>query len=310
MKFIQPYKEVLNCQTADEVFLYLISNLKETIKSWDYFVNWNKVLENVSEVEVSLNILNTLVGKENIKEEFVKLLCAYPEIIEALPLLIACRDQECQLFELIEENIFGYKIFDFHKKGSISADEALLYAEFLEKTGVLELFKDRKIKNVVDYVTGVEVGLDSNGRKNRSGKAMENLTEIFVKKVCDKYGYKYLAQANSISIKTYLGETVAVDKNNRQFDFVIKTPNKLYMIETNFYGGGGSKLKATAGEFKALFDFIKNSNPNHGFIWITDGVGWLTSKNPLKETFEHVDYIFNLEMLQKNILEYVVSNEL
>jgi len=305
MKFIDFYSDQLNCKNKQEVFTFLIDNLKDTIKGWDYFVDWGKVKGNVNEIEISLNIMNYLIGKENIEEEFKSLIQKYPQIINVIPILIASREKKFTVLDPIENNIFNFKEYSFNKR-KLSFQDIEDITNFVVKSKILQLFKDKNIKNVVDYVTGIEVGLDSNARKNRSGTSMEYITELYIKKICKTKGYKYLKQATSGSIKNELGFDVAVDKNNRRFDFALTNGKKLYLIETNYYSGGGSKLKATAGEYKALFDYIKENNSNHEFIWITDGKGWLTAKNPLEETFLHIDYVLNLEMLEKGILEVII----
>ena len=177
------------------------------------------------------------------------------------------------------------------------------YLNFVTQTGLKELIVSRKIKNLVDYMIGVEAGLDSNGRKNRGGKAMENIVEVFIADLCRKKKYRYLTQANAEKIKTQLHYDVPVDKSSRQYDFVIDNGKELFLIETNFYGGGGSKLKSTAGEYRNLFDILENK---FKFIWITDGYGWKVTARPLRETFDHNDYLFNLALLEKGILEYIV----
>lgn len=167
--------------------------------------------------------------------------------------------------------------------------------------------QNKQVKNLVDYVMGVEVGLDSNGRKNRSGTAMENLVEAYIKDLCKNYNYDYMSQAMPKAIKEKWNLEVKVDKANRRFDFAIKTDKKLFLVETNYYGGGGSKLKATAGEYKTLQDLI--TSDGHELIWITDGLGWTTASKPLKETFEHNSYLLNLTMIQDGILEDILTEK-
>lgn len=176
------------------------------------------------------------------------------------------------------------------------------YYEFLEKTGLSRLFQRDGIKNLVDYVIGVEVGLDSNGRKNRGGTLMEEIAEIFIRDFCLRNGFDYLPQARASAIKARWGFEVKVDKSERSFDFAAYNPNsgKLKLFETNFYNGGGSKLKAVCGEFRSLHDELKYQDID--FIWITDGLGWHTAKRPLEETFNRNDYVFNLNMLENGAL--------
>lgn len=167
MKYCEVFDEQIGCKDANAVFGYLVDNMKETIRSWDFFVAWEKVIDKVGQTEVVLNILNYLVGKENIVEEFKMLLTKYPEIVEVLPILLAIRDKSVKILDPMEGNVFNYKEYSFKKKASYNSDEISLLAEFAHKTGLLEMFQNKNIKSVVDYVIGVEVGLDTNARKNR-----------------------------------------------------------------------------------------------------------------------------------------------
>ena len=139
---------------------------------------------------------------------------------------------------------------------------------------------------------------------------MELITELFIRKICSNNKYRYIKQATSQKIKEIFRYDVFVDKSDRSFDFAIDSGYKLYLIETNYYSGGGSKLKSVAGEFTTLFNFLKDKTPEHGFIWITDGKGWETAVNPLRESFDKVDYILNLDMVQNGILEDIISQGL
>ncbi len=298
MKHNPVFKNILSCNSDDEVFLYLISTLKETIKSWDYFVNWKKVIHNYREVERSLNLLNSLVGKENIEEEALSLLTDYPKIIGVVPALLAVRDKKISL--LVTPNSFDVRRFDFSKP--MSAKDGVL---FFKESGFLKLISDRSIKSIPDYFIGVEVGLDSNGRKNRSGTSMENLVEFFVKDICARNGYEYIAQATADKIKAKWDKNITVTKSSKRIDFAINTSKKLYLIETNFYDGGGSKLKSTAGEYADIYH--QWTKDGHQFIWVTDGYGWKTTQRPLRDTFNTTDYIINLDMIQKGVLEALLK---
>lgn len=295
----------MSYEKTPETFKYLLDTLKESIKGWDYFVNWDKVFQNVRELEIQLNILNYLIGKESIVEEAKFLIGKHPEVVPAIPVLVATRDSKFQIVSSEGEELFKSKEYVFKNYKNLSKEDINDIVEFMDKTNILKLFSNKTIKNIVDYVFGVEVGLDSNGRKNRSGHAMEDLVEKFVAKLCNKTGYSYLKEATPGHIKLEWGYDVTVDKSARRFDFAINTGTKLYLIETNYYGGGGSKLKATAGEYKTLFDVTEKDG--HEFIWITDGKGWLTASRPLEETFKHNKYIVNLTMLENGILDEIVK---
>lgn len=289
----------------NETFAYLLETLKDSIKGWDYFVNWNKVNDNVKEIEIELNLMNYLIGKANIKDELRYLLQKHPEIIKVIPILVACREKDFLILTPKQNDMFSTELYSFINKDILSQEDIDKAIVFIENTGVLKLFENKTIKNIVDYVYGIEVGLDSNGRKNRSGTAMENIVEIFVNNICKKHGYEYIPQATPRAIKEAWGYNVTVDKTARSFDFAVNTGKQLYLIETNYYGGGGSKLKATAGEYKTLFDVA--AKDKHEFIWITDGKGWLTANRPLQETFEHNKYILNLKMVELGTLEDILS---
>ena len=280
-------------------FNKLIATFKSSIKTWDYFVNWKKVFGNSSNLEITLNKLNYLLGKENLKEEFKKLYGSNPDIIKALPVLLAVRENKLEVFDKVTKNS---EFFDF----SGTEKDSEKYYEFLEKSGLARLFQKDGVKNLVDYVMGIEVGLDSNGRKNRGGSLMEEIVESFISELCSKNGFEYLSQARATAIKSKWGVDVKVDKSERSFDFAVFNPEnkKVKLFEVNFYNGGGSKLKAVCGEFKSLHTELKEQNID--FIWITDGLGWFTTKRPLEETYNHNEYVFNLNMLEDGILNKLV----
>ncbi len=277
-------------------FDHIVKTFKSSIKTWDYFVNWKKVFENKSELEITLNKLNYLLGKEDLESEFKTLFASNPDIIKAFPVLLAVREHKLEIFDKQERTT---ELFDFTSTSNTTEK----YYEFLEKSGLAKLFQNDGVKNLVDYVMGVEVGLDSNGRKNRGGTLMEEIVEQFIKDFCTKHEFEYLAQARSTAIQNKWGVTVRVDKSERSFDFAVFNPKnrKIKLFETNFYNGGGSKLKAVCGEFKSLFDELKAQAID--FVWVTDGLGWHTTKRPLEETYNHNEYVFNLQMLEDGALE-------
>lgn len=306
MKNISFYKDSLKCKDSDQVFNYLLTNLKPSNTLWSYFVNWEKVLENTKKIELALNILNYLIGKDNFDDEFRFIIKENPNVIEVIPALVVRDGENAKKFQILvdyKNKKLKYDTYDFSKK-SVTDSDIEKYLAFVKNTGLKDLIISKRVKNLVDYMIGIEAGLDSNGRKNRGGHAMEDIVETFVADACRKKGYKYLKEANAEKIKAELGRTVPVDKSSRRYDFVIDNKKELFLIETNFYGGGGSKLKSTAGEYRNLYDVLKNK---HKFIWITDGIGWKKTAKPLRETFEHNDYLFNLNMLEKGILEFLLA---
>ena len=276
-------------------FDHLVSTFRSSIKTWDYFVNWNKVFTNSANFEIALNKLNYLLGKDDLQGEFYRLYESNPDIAKALPVLLAVRENNLEIYNKTSKEL---EFYNFSGEGG----DANKYFEFLDKSGLIKLFQRDGIKNLVDYVIGVEVGLDSNGRKNRGGTLMEEIVGLFLEDFCKQNNLKYIPQASPSKIKLKWNFDIVVDKSERSFDFAIYNPqsNKIKLFETNFYNSGGSKLKAVCGEFRSLYDELKRQNIE--FIWITDGLGWHTAKRPLEETYNHNDYIFNLFMLEDGAL--------
>ncbi|GEM56492.1 type II deoxyribonuclease [Flavobacterium branchiophilum] len=294
--------EILKIENEDLLFKQITSTFKEKgILLWDYFVNWEKVQKNIKVIEKELNLLNVLIGKENIEKEVFELIKEYPQVIKAFPFLIAFRDNKVSMLTDVTE--FLYKDYDF-KHRIISDEDCEDLTTFFMQSGLGNLMKDKHIKNLVDYVTGVEVGLDSNGRKNRGGTMMEKIVETFVKNACEELGLLYMTQANAKKIKTQWDIEIQVDKSSRNLDFAINKNGKLYFIECNFYGGGGSKLKSTATEYVKMNEYWNAQNIT--FIWVTDGAGWKSTLKPLREYFDKADYLLNLEMLKKDCLKKII----
>jgi type II restriction enzyme len=297
--------QLLKLENEDELFKQITSTFKDRgITLWNYFVNWEKVHKNIKPIEKELNLLNVLIGKENVEQEVYELIKEYPQVIKAFPFMIAFRNASVSI--LIDETNFIYKKYDF-KNRILTEDDCKDLAIFFMQSGLGDLVKDKKVKSLVDYVTGVEVGLDSNGRKNRGGTLMENIVEKFVKQACDELDYDYMSQANAKKIKEHWNIDIAVDKSSRNLDFAINKNGKLYFIECNFYGGGGSKLKSTATEYVKMNEYWNAQDIT--FIWITDGAGWKSALKPLREYFDKADYLLNLEMLKNNCLNKIVTDE-
>jgi len=288
-------------------FEHLKNTFQESIFTWNYFTDFEKVKLNVKKVEVELNILNYLIGKNNIEQEFLKLIEKYPNIREALPLLIAVRKDklnETQIITDMDSLIPENKKYIFYDDLTENIKKELLI--FFNVSGLKEILENKYIKNLVDYYFGVEVGTDTNARKNRTGTLMENIVSKFLDEFCSQNkNFAFIEQATQKRIKDSFNYDITIDKNSRRFDFALfnKKSKKLYLIEVNYYSGGGSKLKATAGEYQYLNDFVTSQNID--FIWITDGKGWMTALHSLEETFNHNDYVINLDMIKNGILKEV-----
>lgn len=299
MKRLKYYKGTLQ----EDVFTNFIDTLQRSITSWDYFVDWVKVKKNVDEVYTELNILNSLLGSVDIEKDFYNLCKKYPEVKKALPILIAVRRN--QLGDLpIMENVETFSVIEVQ---DLFEEENTNYKgllKFFNDSGLKEIFKDGSIKNLVDYITGVEVGMDTNGRKNRTGGIMEEIVEKKIKAIAERRGFEYGEQMTVSAIKRRWNITVPTDKSKRKFDFVVFNGKEITLFEVNFYRCGGTKLKATAEEYINLDNLMRSSNIK--FAWITDGLGWKNSHISLENAFVKNDYIFNLGMINNGILEEIL----
>src|SRR5574344_1302198 len=273
-----------------------LSKFKSSISDYSYYVDFNKIYKNVDKLKVELNILNSLIGSKNIEKDFQDILIKYPETLECIPLLLAVRSREIFVKDEINEYLFKFDKMVYSMKD---------YIRFMRESGLFDLLQNHIINNLYDYVLGIEVGLDSNGRKNRGGHLMENLVEEYIKKAGYKKDVNYFKEIYLADIeKKWNLDLSAMSGNNvstKRFDFVIKTDKQVYVIETNFYSGGGSKLNETARSYKMLASESKKVN-GVTFIWFTDGLGWIGARKNLEETFNEMDTIYNINDLDNGIL--------
>lgn len=273
------------------------SSFKSSISNYAYYVDFDKIYKNVDKVKLELNILNSLIGSEKIEDDFQNIIIRYPETLECIPLLLAVRSSEIFIKDEINEYLFNFK------KLVYSVDD---YIRFMRECGLFDLLQNHIINNLYDYVLGIEVGLDSNGRKNRGGHLMENLVEEYIVKAGYKKNDTYFKEMylKDIERKWNL-DLSAMSGNNvsaKRFDFVIKKENMVYVIETNFYTSGGSKLNETARSYKMLAEEAKKV-VGVTFIWFTDGTGWNNAKHNLEETFNVLETIYNIDDLENGVLE-------
>lgn len=261
-------------------FKIFLSQLSETNATLDYFVDFEKVVGNIRKTALKLNQLNYLIGKDNLEEAINDLYEENPKVFEVLDILIAVRNKKTKTF-----NNNG-KIVSL--ESYFTSPKSIL--EYICETRLAEVFKNKEITNLVDYVFGIEVGLDTNARKNRGGDNMSKAVSLFF----DKGGIFYKREVNSTLFLDI--ESLGVDV--KRFDFVIKTKRKTYLIETNFYNTGGSKLNEVARAYSEVAPKI-NQYENYEFVWITDGQGWLSAKNKLEEAYNIIPSVYNLTTLEE-----------
>lgn len=275
-----------------------LAKFRISISGYDYYINFKKVVNNVDEIKIELNILNSLIGSKNIESDFQNIINRYPETLKCVPSLLAVRQSE--IYAQDEEGAFMYNF----TKMNFSIDQ---YSVFMKKTGLFDLIANHLVNNLVDYALGVETGLDSNGRKNRGGHQMEYLVEEYIKKskVTEYYKEMYLADIES-KWNIDLSALSNNGKARKRFDFVVKTDNMIYAIETNFYGGtgGGSKLNETARSYKMLSQEADTVD-GFTFVWFTDGTAWRSARGNLRETFDVMEHIYSIDDMENGIMNEV-----
>ena len=283
-----------------------LSGFRDSIADYGYYIDFEKVHRNVGNIKVELNILNSLIGSKNIEGDFESLMKKYPEVLKCIPLLLAVRANEiyCQ-----DENGGYLYEFDFGEYSANSHFHYKRYKYFMRETGLFDLLENHIVNNLVDYATGVETGLDSNGRKNRGGHLMEDLVESFIQKAGFIKDTNYFKEIyiHQITDKWNIDLSAISNqgKMEKRFDFVVKTPNMIYGIETNFYGSGGSKLNETARSYKTLA-WETEEIDGFTFVWFTDGKGWTSARNNLEETFDVMRHIYNIKDLKEGIINKVM----
>lgn len=276
-----------------------LAKFRNSISNYGYYVDFEKVYRNADGIKVELNILNSLIGSKDIETDFVNLLEKYPEVLKCIPLLLAVRANELFAMDADGEFVYGFD------EPNLSLNQ---YVVFMRKTGLFNLLENHIVNNLVDYATGVETGLDSNGRKNRGGHLMEDLVENYIQKAGFVKEESYFKEMyiHEITEKWDIDLSAISNqgKTEKRFDFVIKTPDMIYGIETNFYSSSGSKLNETARSYKTLALETKEIE-GFTFVWFTDGKGWTSARHNLEETFDVMEHIYNINDMKNGIMNEV-----
>ncbi len=274
----------------------------DSIANYKYYIDFETVYKNAEKLKVELNILNSLIGSKNIESDFENIIAKYPEVLKCIPILLAVRQSEILVLDKDGNNF----IYDF-KKMNYTLEQ---YKTFMRETGLFDLIQNHLVNNLYDYVLGVESGLNSNARKNRGGHLMEDLIENFLIKSGFKKDETYFKEMylQKIEEKWKLDMSFISNQNQttKRFDFVVKTDNCIYGIETNFYASSGSKLNETARSYKMLAEESKNVY-GFKFVWFTDGYGWYSAKNNLKETFDTMEDIYNINDIKNGIIKEILK---
>ena len=267
------------------------SQFRDSISGYGYYIDFEKVVANAERCRSELHLLNALIGTPDIEERFREMLGRFPSVIGAIPILLAVREHEIYARD---EETGGLYRFDRLRH---SVDE---YCVFMRKTGLFDLISRHLVNNLYDYVLGVETGLDSNGRKNRGGHQMEDLVESYIKEAGVEYYKEMYAHEIGSRWGVDLSALTNMGKVKKRFDFVVHTVACVYAIETNFYGKCGAKLNETARSYKMLALEARGID-GFKFIWFTDGAGWKSARQNLRETFDVLPTIYNLSELESGV---------
>ena len=281
-------------------FAQWLLTFTDSIANYKYYIDFETIYKNAEIYKIELNMMNSLIGSESIEKEFDNLVNKYPEVLKCIPTLLAVRQSEIIVLD-DEGNKFEY---NFNKMNY----DIEQYKVFMRETGLFDLLKKHLVNNLYDYVLGVECGLNSNARKNRGGNLMEDVVERFIQKAGFKKDETYFKEMylQDIEKRWKLDMSFISNKNQatKRFDFVIKTDNCIYGIETNFYVAGGSKLNETARSYKMLAE-ESDKVVGFEFVWFTDGMGWISARNNLKETFDNMKNVYNIADMKNGIMREI-----
>lgn len=301
MANIEFYKKHLNLSSSEEILEYLCDTSIETNRTYDFFVDWDKVQRNRDELKHETALLNSLANSTKPKDDLSELIRRYPEVVRAIPILLAYREGIVRVLDAMEP-VYTYKHINFTPR-LLTSDEVSEIVDFTDKTGLLPILCS--MQSTSDYLLGIEAGLDSNARKNRSGTFLEclvvemmdkmGLSEDFIR--LEQKTFSYVSSKHRIGVPEQLV--------NKKCDFVFLHNNRGTNVETNFYEGTGSKPPAIVGEYTDRNRLLKDKGWK--FIWLTDGGGWKKMKNPLLEGIKGIDYIINVEMLRNGVLGKILT---
>ena len=261
-----------------------MSQLKETNQSLDFFCDFEKISQNVEDIKLSLCMLNSLIGATDLRKSVETIWKRDSHAFSVMDILIAVRTRNRK--KIIDR--IGHCI---PLKDMFTSIDGVM--TFLQDTGLAEILQKQRVKDLVDYVFGIETGLDTNARKNRSGHIMERA----VAELLSRAGVCYRQEVYS---REWQAITEALGDDEKRFDFVIETPSKTYLMEVNFYSGGGSKLNEVARSYSDIAPKINAVN-GFEFVWITDGIGWRSARNKLQEAFSIIPSVYNLTSIQEFI---------
>jgi len=297
------YKELLGVDTIDAICEHLLGTFLETNYTAQFFVNWEKAKQNRDEYKCEFALLQSLHRSANIKLDLRNLIERYPEVIKVIPSLLALRECTLKLIELLGAEI-RYQIIRFDKS-SYKSEELDIITDFVEASGLLSTLG--ATESFVDYALGIEVGLDSNARKNRSGVFLESMIESILNGLdLSKQGFRLIKQTKFRTLQKDFDAPIPDELLESKADFVIIRGKRILNIEANFYSGSGSKPSEIVNSYANRNRLLNNSGGR--FVWLTDGPGWHKMRNPLRTGVTQIDYVLNSHLLRHGALRNILAS--
>lgn len=277
----------LGYSSLDEFSNDFLNTLLQSNHTYDFYVNWDKVYDNLKNHVVEISILNSLnkVPPNEVESKFREIIVKYHEVVPLLPIILAIRNKKVPIFNVEDKSS---KIINFSKNG-FDTEEIV---EFSIKTSLLNLFNN--IDDLYSYLVGTEVGLDTNARKNRSGHIFEDAVgTLLQEKITNREGFYIVKEDDNVDIE-----------RNKRFDYVIYKNNiPRIVFECNFYNSTGSKPIEVAHAYANLQEDIDKTNLV--FIWVTDGFGWKKMLSSLMNAGENIEFIVNYHQLDKLLDDFL-----
>lgn len=304
MVSVKLYNQFFEVESIEEIVLRFQKTIIPTNRTAEFFVDWTKVKKNVDQVKLELSLWNSLIGSSQVENEFVNLIKKYPEVLKTLPILVAIRELEFPVINDFLSPKIEITNLNFKKERSstLSQKEIKRIVNFARKSGIFHLFS--WIRNFYDYVLGVEVGMDTNARKNRGGKAMEMALKPVLEEISREIGFELFFQTMFKEIEKRYGVEIS-SLSNRKSDFIAVKNRRFVNIEVNYYSGPGSKPEEIVDSYINRKNELQRND--WYFIWITDGEVWRGSENQLLKAFQQMDYVLNIDFTHKGMLKKALN---
>lgn len=302
MVILAPYQKTLGAQTEETVVERFFASLAITNRTHDFFVDWDKVRHNVQALSAEIALLGSLAGSAQPEANLRLLLRRYPEVARAIPILVAVRDLKFKVLEDVQ-SVQQYSDYDFSKL-TLTQDDVEAIVRFCAKTGISSMLASTQALR--DYVLGVEVGTDTNARKNRSGTAMEDLISPVVDQLArEQKGLRVRKQKRFSELAQLDGIPAPRGLEDRRFDIVVLTDTRRFNIEINFYAGGGSKPQEIVDSY--INRHRELTQAGWELIWATDGYGWKSGASQMRKAFRDMSYVLNIDFVRRGVLSAILT---